>query len=367
MTMNNEPEKPASSADISQPLNYHAIAMVGIFVLMVLYTMYFAAPILIPITMALLLALILSSVIKRMERIRIPAPLGAALILIILLSAFGAGIYGLSSPAMHWIKQAPQALQELESSFHHSHGPIQELRQAGEKIGNVTDIDTRSANEPNKVQIVGQPNIINRILTSTPAFLSNVGITVVLLYFLLAAGDSFLRSLVRVVPRLHDKKLAVEVARGVQHNISRYLMTITLINLCLGVADGLILWALGMPDPILWGALIMVFNFVPYAGAACMLVILSLVALVTYNHLGAVLLVPALILAMSILEGHFITPHTLGRRLALSPVAIFVTLVTLGWMWGIVGAIIAVPLLAAFKLLCEEIEALNPIAEFLTA
>lgn len=366
MTMNDDPDKQVSRPPVRHPRHFRGIAMVGIFVLMVLYTMYFAAPVLIPITMALLLALILSPIIRRMQRIHVPPPLGAALLLIVLLGGFMAGIYGLSSPAMHWVEQAPQAIQKLESTFHQSSGPLQELRQTRQKIGNATGTKSQPATGPEKVKVVGQSKTINRVLATTPTFLSDIGITIVLLYFLLAAGDSFLRSLVRVIPRLHDKILAVEVAHGIQHHISRYLMTISLINLSLGFIDGLILWALGMPDPALWGALIVVFNFVPYVGAACMILILSLVALVTYNDIGMILLVPASILAMSILEGQFFTPHTVGRRLALSPVAIFITLVVMGWMWGIVGAIIAVPLLAAFKLFCEEIESLNPIAEFLT-
>ncbi|HET7370554.1 MAG TPA: AI-2E family transporter [Gammaproteobacteria bacterium] len=366
MTADRDESAPAARGR-SHRFNLRSGAVMGIFILMVLYTIYFAAPILIPITMALLLALIFSSVIGWLERIHIRPPLGAALVLIVMLGGFTAGVYGLAQPAMHWIKQAPVALHKLERTFQSAHGPLDQLKKTRQEIEKLTDSDSTPTSEPEKVKVVQQPNIINQALTTTPGVLSGAGITIVLLYFLLASGDSFLRSLAHVIPQWHDKKVAVEIARGVQQHISRYLMTVTLINLCLGFVDGLILWAIGMPSPVLWGALIALFNYVPYVGAAAAIVILSLVALVTFNHIGTILLVPAAIFGMSVLEGQFITPHVVGRRLALSPVAIFITLVIWGWMWGIVGAIIAVPMLAAFKLLCEEIEVLNPVAEFLTA
>ncbi len=167
-------------------------------------------------------------------------------------------------------------------------------------------------------------------------------------------------------PEWRHKKRVVEIARNIQSHISRYLLTITLINLSIGLVDGVILWAIGMPNPILWGAMIAIFNYVPYLGAATSIVVLTLIALITFNHIGVILLVPGVVLAMAILEGQFISPHIIGRRLVLNPVAVFLALVVWGWIWGIAGAIMAVPMLACFKIMCEEIEVLNPIAEFLT-
>jgi predicted PurR-regulated permease PerM len=364
--MSADPRELAPAKPARRRLGPRTAALIGIFTLMVLYTIYFAASLLIPITMALLLALIFSALIGWLERWHIRPPLGAALVLVLMLGGFTAGVYGLSAPAMTWIQKAPIALRKLELTFQSSHGPLDELKRTKKEIENITGSDTKSIGEPKKVQVVQQPNIVNTALTTTPDVLSGAGICIVLLYFLLASGDSFLRSLAHVIPQWRDKKVAVEIARGVQRHISRYLMTVTLINLCLGLADGLILWGIGMPSPVLWGALIAVFNYVPYVGAAAAIIILSLVALLTFSHIGTILLVPAVIFAMAILEGQFITPHVVGRRLALSPVAIFLTLVIWGWMWGIVGAIIAVPMLASFKLLCEQIELLEPIAAFLT-
>jgi predicted PurR-regulated permease PerM len=347
--------------------SFRSVSIVGIFVLMVLYTVYFAAPILIPITMALLLALIFSSVIRWLEHWHVQPPVGAALVLIVMLGGIAAGVYGLAGPATRWINRAPIALYKLQLTIRSTHGPLDEIKKTRKEIEKLIDSGSDEKKPLQKVQVVEKPSIVNKVLTSTPGVLSGAGICIVLLYFLLASGDSFLRSLAHVMPQWHDKKVAVEIARGVQQNISRYLMTVTFINLCLGLVDGLFLWALGIPNPILWGALIAVFNFVPYVGAAAAIIILSLVALITFSHLGLILLVPAVILGMAILEGQFITPHVVGRRLALSPAAIFLTLVIWGWIWGIVGAIIAVPMLASFNLLCEQIEVLNPISEFLTA
>ncbi len=181
----------------------------------------------------------------------------------------------------------------------------------------------------------------------------------VLLYFLLASGDLFLRKLIRVLTTLEDKKRAVEIARRLQEDISLYLLTITLINLGLGVAEGIAMHLLGMPNPLLWGVIAAILNFIPYLGAMVGMAVIAAVAALTFQTPGQILLPPLVYFLLTAAEGYLITPHIIGRRLTLNPVMILLGLIFWGWMWGIVGAIVAVPLLVSFKILCDHIPQLG--------
>jgi predicted PurR-regulated permease PerM len=188
---------------------------------------------------------------------------------------------------------------------------------------------------------------------------------VVLLYFLLASGDLFLRKLVRVLPHPEDKKRAVEIARRLRQDISIYLRTITLINIGLGVAEGTAMHLLGMPNPMLWGVMATVFNFVPYLGAMAGIVVIAAVATLSFETPAQYILPPIVYFLLTALEGYFITPVIVGRRLTLNPVVILMGLFLWGWIWGIPGAVLAVPMLASFKIVCDHIPPLTPVGEFL--
>ncbi len=198
----------------------------------------------------------------------------------------------------------------------------------------------------------------------TTSFLSEAVVVIVLLYFLLASGDLFLRKLIKVLPTFKDKKRAVEIAREIESNISTYLFTVTLINAGVGVAVGVGVWLLKMPNPVLWGVLACVLTYVPYLGALVGIGILGLAALLVFDDLGHALAVPGVYLVVSFLEGNFITPLVLGRRLTLNPVVIFVGLLFGFFLWGIPGALLAVPTLAVLKIVCDHVDTLTPIGEF---
>jgi predicted PurR-regulated permease PerM len=189
-------------------------------------------------------------------------------------------------------------------------------------------------------------------------------VVIVLLYFLLASGDLFLRKLIKVLPTFKDKKRAVEIAREVESNISTYLFTVTLINAGVGVAVGVGVWLLKMPNPVLWGVIACVLSYIPYLGALVGVGILGLAALLVFDDLGHALAVPAVYLAVSFVEGNFITPLVLGRRLTLNPVVIFVGILFWFFLWGIPGALLAVPTLAVFKIVCDHVDTLAPVGEF---
>jgi len=216
------------------------------------------------------------------------------------------------------------------------------------------------------VSAVKSPTWISQMLLGgATSFVSEAVVVIVLLYFLLASGDLFLRKLIKVLPTLKDKKRAVEIAREIENNVSTYLFTVTLINIAVGVAVGLGVWLLKMPNPILWGVLAYVLTYIPYLGSAVGIGVLSVAALLAFDDLGHALAVPAVYAVVSFLEGNFITPLVLGRRLTLNPVVIFLGLLFWFFLWGIPGALMAVPILAIFKIVCDHVDALAPIGEFL--
>jgi predicted PurR-regulated permease PerM len=342
-------------------LEIRSIAITGLFVLAILYTIYFARAFLLPIVIAVLLDFLLSPVIRGLKRLRIPEPVGAALVVLTLLGVLGGGVYSLAGPAQTWMARAPQSLERLQTRLRELRQPVEEVTRTAERVEAATEV--RKGGTPEVV--VRGPRLSERLFGSTQLFVASALETLVLLYFLLAVGDLFLQKLIRVLPQFKDKKMAVSIARETEASISTYLFTVTLVNLGLGAVVTLVMLAVGMPNAVLWGALAALAEFIPYLGSATLLGTLALAGLVTFPSIGHALLVPASYLAVNVVQSNFVTPVILGRRLTLNPVAILVGLIFWWWMWGVAGAFIAVPLLATLKIFCDHIESLAPIGEFL--
>jgi hypothetical protein len=166
---------------------------------------------------------------------------------------------------------------------------------------------------------------------------------------------------------LSDKKKALEIARGIETEIGRYLVTVSIINLVLGVAASLLMYLLHMPNPMLWGAMVALLNFIPYVGATISLSILTVVAILTFETLGQALAVPAGFLVLTTLEGQIGYPFIVGRHFSVNPVLVFVSLLFWGLLWGIPGMLMAVPILVIAKIICSHIESLAVVKEFLEA
>jgi predicted PurR-regulated permease PerM len=194
-----------------------------------------------------------------------------------------------------------------------------------------------------------------------------LGESLVLLYLLLASGDLFLQKLVRVMPTMRDKKRAVDISHEIQQQISKYLFSVLLINLGLGIIVGGGLYWMGVPNAAMWGMLIALFNFVPYFGPVVGIALLAAVGLLTFDTLWQGLLPPAWYLLLHLLEANFITPVLLGRRFTLNPVVIFVSLIFWTWLWGVPGALLSVPILVSIKVICERASSMSHVSELLTS
>lgn len=363
-------ERPAAAESAFDPLAIlqhmpasmrgQSAVLVAILVLLIAYTLYFAAPVLIPLVLAVLLNLLLSPLVRRLRRLRIPEPAGAALVLVGFLALVGWTGYILSGPATGWIEKGPQNLAVVTEKLRAIHQPVQEASKQVEQIAKEVGQD-----QPSNVVKVQNQSWSEYFVVGTTELLTQTFIVVVLLYFLLASGDLFMRRFVRALSSGQEKRQAVEIVRAVQTDVSTYLGTVAMINAGLGAATGLAMWAIGLPNPLLWGVLAGLLNFVPYAGAMVTMLVLGFVGLLSFDEIGYALLAPGLFFVLTNIEANLVTPALIGARLTLNPALVFVALVVWTWLWGIAGAVLAVPLLVTFKAFADHLQSWNGISIFL--
>jgi predicted PurR-regulated permease PerM len=346
---------------LQKPFDVRSIALTGLFVLAVFYTIYFMRSVLLPIVLALLLSYLLRPIVRGLAQLKIPLPMGAAFLLIGLLGLVGYGISALATPTAEWLQKAPAGFTELQRKLLPVKKSVAQVAQATGEIEKLT-----SSNAENKTVEVKHHPITEILFMRTPEFIASAVLLLILLYFLLTYDQVFIAKLVKLLPTLSDKKMAVGIAYGIESQISRYLFTITAINACLGFAVGTAVGLLGLPNPVMWGVMVALFNFVPYLGALTGIICMSIGAVLSFDSLGYAFVFPAVYLAFGTLEGSFITPSVMGRSLTLNPLIILLSLTFWGWIWGIVGIILAVPILAAFKIFCAHIKPMEPLAEFLS-
>jgi predicted PurR-regulated permease PerM len=348
---------------VQGPFGVRSIALTGLFILAAFYTLYFGRAFFLPIILALLLSFLLRPVVRGLKKVHIPEALGSALVIFSLLGLLVLGAVELATPAYDWAEQAPQSLRRIEGKIRNLKKPVQTMSKATEQVEKMTKVGGGADSTP-KVQVTTE-SLGSRVLSKATDLVSGGVVMFILLYFLLASGDMFLRKLIKVMPSLEDKKRAVDIARQIETEVSAYLVTITSINVVLGLAVGGALALIGVPNPLLWGVLVTFANYIPYLGPIAMFSVLAMVGLLTFPDLPRALMPPGAFLGLHVLESFFITPMILGRRLTLNPVVIFLGLTFWGWMWGITGAILAVPIMVVFKIFCDHSEPLAPLGEFL--
>jgi predicted PurR-regulated permease PerM len=209
------------------------------------------------------------------------------------------------------------------------------------------------------------PTLLTKLFTGTRNFASGFFTTVLFLFFLLVSGDIFLLRLVEILPRFSSKRQVVEISQQIESDISAYLVTITIMNAAVGIAMALAMWLTGVGDPILWGTVAFLLNYVPILGTALGVLIFLLAGLLTIDSLWQALLPAALYLGFHLIEGETVTPMLLARRFTLNPVLVIISLVFWFWMWGIPGAILSVPMLAITKIICDSVRPLAAFGHFL--
>jgi predicted PurR-regulated permease PerM len=353
-----EPRKPTP---FPVPLDIRSVSLTGLFILAMLYTLYFARAFLIPIVFALLLSQLLKPLVRGLRRAGLPDGAGAALVLALFLGAVGLTVYTISGPATQWVMAVPQSLPRIQAKLSTILRPMQRMSRTAEQVAEATDLD---GSKTLQVEIK-EESIAEAIFGGTQELVGTSIMVALLLLLLLGSGDLFLNKVIKVLPRLSEKKKAVQIARDTQAQISSYLVTTTLVNGAFGLVVGVALGLLGMPNPVLWGVVAGVTNFVPILGALVCTAVLAAVALIHFDSVGHALLVPAVFQLLNLLEGSYLTPKLVGQKLSLNPVVVFTAVLFWGWIWGIAGALLAIPVTAAVKIACDHIEGLSPLGEFL--
>lgn len=261
---------------------------------------------------------------------------------------------------MDWLDRAPRTLAEAEANLRSVREPVEKIKQAGEQVEKLTGGEPSGGG-----QTSDKPGISETIVEQARQFLVGGTVATFLLYFLLALDDLFLRKLTSVLPRMSQRRKVVLIARATERDLSHYVLVRTLTNIGFGSAVGVALWLLGMPNPILWGIMAGVLNYVPYLGGVVGYVIVGFAALTAFDGSGRALLAPGIYFLLNVAEGNFITPAIMGRELTLNPVMIFIWLIFWAWIWGIPGALLAIPLLTMTKIVADNVEFLAPLGAFL--
>ena len=348
--------------EVHPNLHIHSATLTGLFILAVLVTLHFGSVVFLPITIALLFAVLFAPLMRRLKHIKIPEPVSAAILLSLLIGTLGYGVSRLAEPASEWASRVPDAFREAEYKLRVLKQPMQDVTKATEILSKATTLDGAKKVPQVEVKSDAWPM---KFFSVTGEVLVEFATTLILLYFLLSSGDLFLQKLVKVLPKWSDKRRAVEIVRQVEEQLFQYLFTVTCINVGLGTLVGTAMYFLGMPNPILWGTMAALLTFIPYLGHMFGIVVVTLVAALTFDELTHVLLVGGVYGALALLEGWFVTPMILGRRLEINPVVLLVGLMLWGWIWGIGGAFLAVPILVTLKIVCDHIAPLEPVGEFL--
>jgi predicted PurR-regulated permease PerM len=351
----------AKAEPIPLPHEIVPTLLAGILFLLVFFALYFSAAVMIPIVMAFTLNFLLQPAMRILIGLRIPKMIAAVVTLSICFGAIVALSSSLGAPAAGWITKAPESLSRLEKRLQSLKKPFEQMQRASTEVDKITE---SSAPGGTAVTLKG-PGLTGIVFSGTRSMITGFFSMFILLFFLLISGDLFLRRLIEILPTLSDKKQAVELSREIERNISSYLVTITIMNIAVGVLTGIASYFCGLSDPILWGAVALFLNFILLLGPLVGIGILSLVGLSTFDSLGQALLPAALYLAIHLTESQLVTPLLLAKRFTLNPVAVIVSLLFWYWMWGVAGAFLAVPVLATVKITCDRIRPLMAFGHFL--
>ena len=358
-------DAPRSDSPGLPGINKTSLAQSVIMVFGAIAFLYLARPVVLPIFLAVVAAITLKPLIRGLSECHLRPAFSSALVLLLLMTAMGMGFLKLGQPAMAWMNEAPAHMAELRQRAQRIFPRVARISQAADAVNNLGATESEQP-KPTTVEIKTS-RVPTTFINWTGTLLAGVGEALVLLYLLLASGDLFLQKLVRVMPTFGDKKRAVEISHEIQQNISKYLFSVSLINIGLGLVVSIGLYLLGVPNAAMWGILVACLNFIPYFGPIVGILLLAMVGLLTFDTLLKGLLPPIWYLLVHLLETNLITPVLLGRRFTLNPVMIFISLIFWTWLWGVPGALLSVPILVSIKVVCDRVPALSPVSELLSS
>lgn len=359
------PDRPRSTRRARRPDRWRNRLLAAVVALLLLYGFAMAKTLVVPVFIAMLLALLLAPAVRRLCRWYVPRPVASIFVLGTVLTVLATALLMLATPAQSFLLRAPEGLQRIERLVSDWRRPLEDVsRRASrslERLAQIGEPDGAAAAPP----APAAPGFMSRAMSTMPTMAAGLIIVVVLTFLLLLYGDAILRKAASLMPRFEDRRRLVETTRYTQHQLSSYVLTITLINIGLGaVVAGALGW-MGVQEPLLWGGMAAILNYAPYLGPAIGAVLLTLAGFAQFTDPSHALLVPVVFLCIQTIEGQIVTPMILGRSLSLDPVIVFLSLLLLGWLWGVAGMLIAVPLLTCLRICAEQVRGWYPLARLL--
>lgn len=319
--------------------NAARLAVVAIGVVVMLFVLQAGQVFLAPVTLAIVVGLMLGPVADRLEAVGVPPALSAAAVVLLLLFIIAGGIAVFALPLSEWVARAPLIWDKLQNQLANLKEPLETFSQFQSQVSQI--LGGGAAMSVN----VEDGGAMASVALLAPALLAQILIFLASLYFFVATRDHIRISVLSLCVTRRMRWRTAHVFRDVEAKVSRFLLSITFINVCVGFAVTLVMWAIGMPSPILWGALAAVLNYIPYVGQGTMILILLAIGLGTQTSLEQILLPAACYMGINFVEGQIITPHFIGRTMTLNPFIIFLSITFWLWAWGPVGGLVAVPTL----------------------
>jgi len=352
----------ADETEMPLPSDPRTFFLGGLFVLGVFAVLYVASAIILPVVLAFVLNLLLQPAVRLLGRVHLPRAVGALLTVFLVIGVLVGFVAALSVPAATWAERLPEGIPRLEAHLKVIRGPIEALQKVIQQAEQVADAPP---SQGSIVSVRRDLGLTGTLFAGTRSVLDGLFTTVLVLYFLLVAGNIFLRRIVEILPTFSNKRQAVDISQQIQEDISAYLVTITAMNAAVGVTTAAAMYLCGLGDPLLWGTTAFLLNYIPILGPFFGICIFVLVGMLSFESLWWALLPPALYLGIHLIEGETLTPMLLARRFTLNPVLIILSLVFWFWMWGVIGAILAVPMLAILKIISDRLRPLKALGHFL--
>ena len=327
------------------------------------FTLWAAQSLILPILLAMFFALVGNPILRLLERLWVPRAIGAVLVIGLGLGATSALAVQLIGPTMEWAQEAPQQMRKIGRQVQNLTKPMQQANLAAENFARVA-----AGEGSRRVEVVRtQLDDPYKVLTRAPRLLASVLAVVLLTLFFMIYGQSLQRHAIALFPTRHQQRFTTEILRSIEREVSRYVLTITVINTLVGLvfAGVLMLLGLELQNALLWGTAAALLNFAPYVGPLIGVVMMLLVGFVEFDEPLAAVLPAAAYLALHTLEGQLVTPIVLGRQMKISPLVLILALMVFGWLWGIIGLLLAVPMLVCIKLVLARLDGMHGWAKLL--
>ena len=353
----------SSSNDFAvQGLRVRSAVLSCLLFLLFLVILKLAKPLLTPIALAAFFFLLLVPLVSMLGRLGIPRSIAATTVIALLFGCLGLASLRFAEPAAKWVDEIPQLVPSIKDKLLPVSEPISKIEAAASQVEDLTQLAQASTTAT--VQLEDR-SIFDTLMEAAPTLVISVVIVLFLTFFLLVYGERLRENIAQLGRNFAEKRRLVRMGRDIQNEISRFLSSIMLINIALGAVSALVFWMLEVPNYLLWGSAVTIANFVPYIGAAGMFVVLAAVGLISFETLAEAAMVPLSFLVLTVIEGQLVTPILVGRRLDLSPLVIFVAVIFWSYIWGLVGALVAVPIVASTKIVLGHIPSTRPLARLL--